>query len=71
MVGTNKHNKCAKIRAISYQADVMYFAQRELKMNGEIDFNEVYEKFQPKILHYLSRLAGCWSRIRVAGDKAA
>jgi RNA polymerase sigma-70 factor (ECF subfamily) len=27
-------------------------------MNGEIDFNEVYEKFQPKILHYLSRLTG-------------
>ena len=27
-------------------------------MNREIDFEEVYEEFQPKILHYLSRLAG-------------
>ncbi len=25
-------------------------------MNMEIDFNEVYEEFYPKILHYLSRL---------------
>jgi RNA polymerase sigma-70 factor (ECF subfamily) len=25
-------------------------------MNMEIDFNEVYEEFHPKILHYLSRL---------------
>ena len=25
-------------------------------MNGEIDFKEVYEEFQPRILHYLSRL---------------
>jgi RNA polymerase sigma-70 factor (ECF subfamily) len=27
-------------------------------MNGAIDFNEVYNKFQPKILNYLSRLMG-------------
>ena len=25
-------------------------------MSMEIDFNEVYEEFHPKILHYLSRL---------------
>lgn len=27
-------------------------------MHKEIDFNEIYEQFQPKILHYLTRLAG-------------
>lgn len=27
-------------------------------MHGEIDFKEVYEEFQPRILHHLSRLAG-------------
>ena len=27
-------------------------------MGSKIDFNEVYKKFQPKILHYLSRLIG-------------
>ena len=27
-------------------------------MSNAIDFNEVYKKFQPKILHYLSRLIG-------------
>ncbi len=27
-------------------------------MSGEIEFKEVYEEFQPKILHYLSRLTG-------------
>ena len=27
-------------------------------MSGEIDFKEIYEEFQPKIRHYLSRLAG-------------
>ena len=27
-------------------------------MSSPIDFNEVYKKFQPKILHYLSRLIG-------------
>jgi RNA polymerase sigma-70 factor (ECF subfamily) len=27
-------------------------------MSGAIDFNEVYKEFQPKILHYLSRLIG-------------
>ncbi len=27
-------------------------------MHVEIDFKEVYEEFQPKILHYLYRLTG-------------
>jgi len=27
-------------------------------MNNEIDFSQIYEEFQPKILHYLSRLIG-------------
>ncbi len=27
-------------------------------MNGKIDFEEIYEKFQPKILGYLTRLVG-------------
>lgn len=27
-------------------------------MSSTIDFNEVYKKFQPKILHYLARLIG-------------
>ncbi|UCF85273.1 MAG: hypothetical protein JSV50_06455 [Desulfobacteraceae bacterium] len=27
-------------------------------MREEIDFTEVYKEFQPKIFHYLSRLAG-------------
>lgn len=27
-------------------------------MSGDINFNEVYEEFQPKILRYLSRLTG-------------
>ena len=27
-------------------------------MSSEVDFSQIYEEFQPKILHYLSRLTG-------------
>ena len=27
-------------------------------MSSEVEFNQIYEEFKPRILHYLSRLAG-------------
>jgi DNA-directed RNA polymerase specialized sigma24 family protein len=27
-------------------------------VSGKLDFKEIYKEFQPKIRHYLSRLAG-------------
>ena len=53
-----EHNRCGQIRKISYQADISGHAQGRLTMSSEVDFSQIYEEFQPKILHYLSRLTG-------------